>query len=117
MRLEIKYSHLERSDATDAFVAEKAEALRHLVHRHDCHLQVWLVAEKSRFGKGVPAYTCEIELRYSPKRDVFVSKTAEDLHSAIIDAVNATKNLLRDNTQDHHHRDKPVLRPEPWQEA
>ena len=108
MRLEIHYNHLDRSDALDDYVSKKVEVLYHVLHRADCHVQVWLIAVNSRFQKGVPEYKCEIDVRYAPKRELFVAKSATDLYDAISEAMDSAKNLIREESKTDRHV-RPVV--------
>lgn len=97
MRLEINFNHMARSEHLEAFVQEKLQpVIEDVLHREDCHVMVWLMNVHSRVQKGVPELRCEIEIRYPPKRDFFVSKSSEDLHAAIVEAVDALELHLRD---------------------
>jgi ribosomal subunit interface protein len=111
MRLEIHYNHLDRSDALDEYVSSKVEILYNVLHRADCHVQVWLVSVHSRFQKGVPEYKCEIDVRYAPKRDLFVAKSATDIYDAINEAIDSAKNLIREESKDQHRRQTITISP------
>ncbi len=98
MRLEIKFNHMTRSEHLEAFVREKLEpVVDDLLHREDCHVMVWLMNVHSRTQKGVPELRCEIEIRYAPKRDFFVAKSSDDMHIAIVDAIDALAHHIRED--------------------
>ncbi|MCM2281962.1 MAG: HPF/RaiA family ribosome-associated protein [Bdellovibrionaceae bacterium] len=92
MRLEIHFNHMTRSEHLETFVRERLDpVIEGVLHRHDCHVMVWLMNVHSRVQRGVPELRCEIEIRYPPKRDFFVTKSSDDIHLAIIDSVDALK--------------------------
>ena len=99
MRTEIHFKNMERSEALETFALDKVEPLCNYLHRSDCHILVWLVSVNSRFASGTPEYKCEIEVRYPPKHDVFVSKTSEEIHEAINEAAHAMQILLRNRAK------------------
>ena len=99
MRTEIHFKDIERSEALESFALDKVEPLSNYLHRADCHILVWLVSVNSRFASGTPEYKCEIEVRYPPKHDVFVAKTAEDMYEAINQAAHAMQVLLRNRAK------------------
>ncbi len=99
MRAEIHFKDMDRSESLESFALDKVEPLCTYLHRSDCHILVWLVSVNSRFASGTPEYKCEIEVRYPPKHDVFVSKTAEDMHEAIAEAAKAMQILLRNRSK------------------
>lgn len=92
MRLEIHFNHMARSEHLETFVRERLEpVIEGVLHRADCHVMVWLMNVHSRVQRGVPELRCEIEVRYPPKRDFFVAKSSDDMHLAIVDAVDALR--------------------------
>ena len=99
MRTEIHFKDMARTDALETFARDKVEPLCNYLHRSDCHILIWLVSVNSQFSTGAPEYKCEIEVRYPPKHDVFVSKTAEDMYDAINDASHAMHVLLRNRAK------------------
>ena len=99
MRTEIHFKDMERSEALESFALDKVEPLCNSLHRADCHILVWLVSVNSRFASGTPEYKCEIEVRYPPKHDVFVAKTAEDMYEAVNQASHAMQVLLRNRAK------------------
>lgn len=99
MRTEIHFKDMERSEALESFALDKVEPLCNYLHRTDCHILVWLVSVNSKFASGTPEYKCEIEVRYPPKHDVFVAKTAEDMYDAINQATHAMQVLLRNRAK------------------
>ena len=110
MRTEIHFKDMERSEALESHALAKVEPLTNYLHRSDCHVLIWLISVNSRFNKGTPEYKCEIEVRYPPKHDVFVSKTSEDIYEALNEASHAMAVLLRSrakkeiNTRNDHSR-------------
>lgn len=99
MRTEIHFKDMERSEALESFALDKIEPLCSYLHRSDCHIMIWLISVNSRFNAGAPEYKCEIEVRYPPKHDVFVSKSSEDMYDAINDASQAMQLLLRNRAK------------------
>jgi ribosomal subunit interface protein len=95
MRLEVRFRHMDRSEALENLVNEKTtSAVQNFSHRHECHVQVWLVSELNRNNRGTPHFICEIEVRYPQKKDLFISKDSSDMHSAIQEATDTLQNLL-----------------------
>ncbi len=95
MRLEVRFRHMERSEALESLATEKiGQAINTFVHRHDSHVQVWLVSELNRTNRGTPQFICEIEVRYPRKKDLFISKSDTDMNVAIQEAVDKLKILL-----------------------
>lgn len=99
MRTEIHFKDMDRSEALESFALDKVEPLCSYLHRSDCHIMVWLISVNSRFATGTPEYKCEIEVRYPPKHDVFVSKTSEDMYEAINQATHAMQVMLRNRAK------------------
>ena len=97
MKVEVHFTHMDRSETLEQQVLEKVGVvLQDLLHRETAHAQVWLVSDHSRHhAKGVPEYRCEIEVRVPPRKDCFVSKTDPDMSVAIHDAIGALKSMLR----------------------
>ena len=107
MRFEVHFNHMERSEVLEAYAADKvADVVEHFLHRQDAHVQIWLDAVHSRSQKGVPEYKAEIEVRCSPKKDLFVQKSDADMYSAINQAVDALKLVLREDGKREVHRVK-----------
>lgn len=95
MRLMIHFRHMERSEAIEALATEKVTAaVDNFVHRHDAHVEIWLISELNRTNRGTPNFKCEIEVRYPPRKSFFVSKASADMHMAVQDATDALKVLL-----------------------
>lgn len=103
MRTEIHFKDMERSEALESFALDKVEPLCQFLHRADCHILVWLISVNSRFNTGTPEYKCEIEVRYPPKHDVFVSKTSEEMYDAINEASHAMQVLLSNRAKKEIH--------------
>jgi len=98
MRLEIHFNHMDRSESLETYVQERVtEVIEEVLHRNDCHTLVWLRNVHSRVQKGVPEMVCEIEVRYPPRKDFFVSKTSDDMHIAINAAVDALREHLKED--------------------
>lgn len=95
MRTEVHFRHMARSEATEGYAVEKvSQAVENFVHRHDAHIMIWLVSDLNRTARGTPEFICEIEVRYPRKKDVFVSKHAPEMQSAIQGAVDKLQILL-----------------------
>lgn len=95
MRLEIRFRHMDRSEALEDFATEKISlVVKEFVHRHDAHVQVWLISNLNRTSRGTGEFICEIEVRYPRKKDVFISKASVDMYGAIQEAVDKLKILL-----------------------
>jgi ribosome-associated translation inhibitor RaiA len=100
MRLEVRFRHMDRSEALEELVTNKVNgALENFSHRHDCHVQVWLVSELNRNNRGTPHFLCEIEVRYPQKKDVFVSRDSNDMNSAVQAAVDTVEELLTEEAK------------------
>lgn len=98
MRIEYHFSHLDRSEALEEFTRERLEpVIEGVLHRDDCHVMVWFIAVHSRAQKGVPEYRAEIEIRYAPRKDFFVGKNADDMHVAIVDALDALRVHIKED--------------------
>lgn len=107
MRFEVHFNHMERSEALEAYATDKvADVVEHFLHREDAHVQIWLDAVHSRSQKGVPEYKAEIEVRFPPKKDLFVQKSDADMYSAVNQAVDALKLVLREDGKREVHRVK-----------
>lgn len=95
MRLEIHFRHMERSEALEELTTEKVtQAVDGFLHRHDAHIQVWLVSDLNRTSRANGSFICEIEVRYPRKKHFFIQKTNLDMHAAIQDAADKLKILL-----------------------
>lgn len=103
MKTEIHFKNMERTEALEDFALKKVEPLCGYLHRSDCHILVWLIAVNSQFNSGTPEYKCEIEVRYPPKHDVFVSKSSEEMYDAINDASHAMHVLLTNRAKKEIH--------------
>ena len=114
MRIDVQFTHMERSEALEEFAIEKLEPiLESMLNRESGHAQVWLVCDHSRHHqRGAPEYRCEVEVRYPPRKDVFVCKADEDIHAAIQEAAAALKSLLRSESKreidEHRHGPRHV---------
>jgi len=86
---------MERSEALEFLTTEKIrQAVDGFLHRHDAHIQVWLVSDLNRTSRGNGSFICEIEVRYPRKKHFFIQKTNMDMHTAIQDATDKLKILL-----------------------
>ncbi len=95
MRLEIRFRHMERSDALESLTTEKVmQAIDGFLHRHDAHVQVWLISDLNRTNRGTGRFICEIEVRSPRKKDHFISKEDSDMHVAIQEATDKLKIIL-----------------------
>lgn len=95
MRMEIRFRHMERSEPLEALATEKVtQAVEGFVHRHDAHIQVWLISDLSLVNRGTGSFICEIEVRYPRKKHFFIRKESPDMHSAIQEACDKLKVLL-----------------------
>jgi ribosome-associated translation inhibitor RaiA len=98
MRLEFHFNHMGRSEALETFVSERLEpVVEDVLHRDDCHVLVWLMTIHSRVQRGTPEFRAEIEIRYPPRKDFFVAKNADDIHVAVIDAIDALREHIRED--------------------
>lgn len=98
MRLEFHFNHMARSEALETFVQERLEpVVEDVLHRDDCHVLVWLITVHSRVQRGIPEFRAEIEIRYPPRKDFFVAKSADDIHIAVIDAIDALREHIRED--------------------
>ena len=98
MRLEFHFNHMERSEALETFVTERLQpVIDDVLHRSDCHVMVWLITVNSRVQRGVPEFRAEIEIRYPPRKDFFVAKNADDIHVAVVDAIDALREHIRED--------------------
>ena len=95
MRLEIQFRHMDRSEALEDSVTEKVtHAVEGFAHKHDAHVQVWLISDLNRTTRGTGVFKCEIEVRCPKKKDYFISKVDSDMYMAIQDATDKLKVLL-----------------------
>jgi ribosome-associated translation inhibitor RaiA len=95
MRLDIKFRHMERSEALEDLATQKiTQAAEGFLHRHDAHIQVWLVSDLNRTNRMTGSFICEIEVRYPRKKHFFIHKTNPDMHTAIQDAADKLQVLL-----------------------
>jgi ribosomal subunit interface protein len=97
MRIDVRFTHMDRSEALETYVQEKlTDILDEVLHRHDGHVMVWLNAETNRVAKTVPNFVCEFEVRYPPRKDLFVSRSSADMYAAINEAIDSLRMLLRE---------------------
>jgi ribosomal subunit interface protein len=95
MRLEVQFRHMDRSEALETLAVEKiSAAVEEFVHRHDAHVQVWLNSDLNRANRGTGQFTCEIDVRYPKKKELFVSKSDTDIHTAIQEAADSLAIML-----------------------
>jgi ribosome-associated translation inhibitor RaiA len=109
MRIDVQFRHMERSEALEDYALDKiTQAVEGFVHRHDAHVMVWLISDLNRANRGTPQFECEIEVRYPRKKDVFISKSAPEMHAAIQDAADKLTIVL-----DEAGKREKTLRHEP----
>jgi ribosome-associated translation inhibitor RaiA len=96
---------MDRSEAVESFALEKFESIvyEHLNVR-DAHIQVWLVREKSFNQRGPHLFKCEVSIRFAPKREVFISKSGQNVYEAIALTGGALSNSLRNEFKRKMHR-------------
>ncbi|MES2962850.1 MAG: HPF/RaiA family ribosome-associated protein [Bdellovibrionota bacterium] len=95
MRLDVQFRHMDRSETLEDYALDKVtQAVEGFVHRHDAHVMIWLISDLNRTNRGTPEFKCEIEVRYPKKKDVFIAKSAPEMHAAIQDASDKLKVLL-----------------------
>lgn len=95
MRLEVQFRHMDRSESLEQLAIDKiSQAVEGFVHRHDAHVQVWLISDLNRTNRGTGMFCCEIDVRYPKKRDLFISKKDVDMKVAIQDATDSLKVML-----------------------
>ena len=95
MRLEIRFRHMDRSEAVEDLATDKVmQAVEGFLHRHDAHVQVWLISDLNRTNRGTPRFICEIEVRCPRKKHFFIHKVHEDMHFAIQEATDKLKLIL-----------------------
>ncbi|GIL16345.1 MAG: hypothetical protein BroJett040_00960 [Oligoflexia bacterium] len=100
MRTEVHFTHMDRSEALESLALEKFEGIvEEFLHRDESHVQIWLVNEKSHGQKGEHQFKCEVSVRYPPKKEIFVNKTATDMHDAINMTASTLMQLLRDESK------------------
>ncbi len=98
MRLEFHFNHMDRSEALETYVRERLEpVVEDVLHRDDCHVMVWLITAHSRVQRGAPEFRAEIEIRYPPRKDFFVAKNSDDIHIAVVDAIAALREHIRED--------------------
>ena len=95
MRIEVQFRHMDRSEVLEAYAIEKlSQAVEGFVHAHDSHVLIWLVSDLNRTNRGTPEFCCEVEVRYPKKKDVFISKSNQDIHLAINEAADKLSVML-----------------------
>lgn len=95
MRLEVQFRHMDRSESLETLATDKiSAAVEEFVHRHDSHVQVWLISDVNRTNRGTPQFTCEIDVRYPKKHELFISKSDSDIVLAINEATNSLAIML-----------------------
>jgi ribosome-associated translation inhibitor RaiA len=112
MRLEIQFRHMDRSEALEALVTEKvSHAVEGFLHRHDAHIQIWLISDLNLTTRGTGEFCCEIEIRYPKKKQLFIQKKHIDMHNAIQEATDTLGVLLDEAGKrelDHRHSREEV---------
>jgi ribosomal subunit interface protein len=100
MRTEIRFTHMDRSEAVEEFASTRIEpVVEEFLGRDNCHIQIWLNKEHSPHQKGTPAFKCEVNVRFAPKREIFVHKTDPDMYAAISSAASSLQTVLRDESK------------------
>jgi ribosome-associated translation inhibitor RaiA len=95
MRIDVQFRHMERSEALEAYAVEKiSTAVNGFIHTHDSHVLIWLISDLNRANRGTPLFCCEVEVRYPQKKNVFISKTDQDIHLAINEAADKLSVML-----------------------
>jgi len=95
MRIDVQFRHMDRSEVLEAYAVEKISmAVGGFIHAHDSHVMIWLVSDLNRTNRGTPEFCCEIEVRYPQKKDVFISKSNQDIHLAINEAADKLSVML-----------------------
>lgn len=96
MRIDIQFGHMERSESLEAYAQDKFVGIvEEFLNRDDSHVQLWLVTEKSRLERGAPEFRCEASVRFPPRKEIFVSKSSDDMHDSINMAAKALEKQLR----------------------
>ena len=112
MNLEIRFRHMERSEALEDFVRDKiSHSLAHVLHRRDAHVQVWLVSERNLVNRGTGWFVCEIDVRIPPRKDVYVQKAGQDMYAAVQAAVDRAHILLDESGKKERSRRRDVIQP------
>ena len=95
MKLDIHFRHMDRSESLEDIVTAKIDqVIEAVLHSHDAHIQVWLIADVGRENRGTGSFTCEAEVRLPQKKDFFLRKSDADMHVAINDAMLTLRTLL-----------------------
>jgi ribosome-associated translation inhibitor RaiA len=95
MRLDIHFRHMDRSESLENFATEKiTHSVDGFAHRHDVHVQAWLISELNKSNRGAGSFICEIEIRYPKKKQYFIQKQSPDMHTAIQMAADKLKVLV-----------------------
>ncbi len=115
MRIDVQFRHMDRSEALEAYAIDKATlAVEGFIHAHDSHVMIWLVSDLNRTNRGTPEFCCEIEVRYPQKKDVFISKSNQDIHSAINEATDKLSVMLDEaGKKEISRRRQPVQNAQP----
>lgn len=108
MKLDIHFRHMDRIESLENLVTEKVmHAVDGYSHRHDAHVQVWLVSDLNRTNRGTGSFICEIEVRAPRKKHFFIQKRNIDMHTAIQDAADKLQILLDNDAKreiDERHK-------------
>lgn len=126
MKIEVRFTHMERSEALETYALEKVRSALAPADIGPGHTQVWLVCEHSKVSpKGAPEYHCEIDVR-ARGSESFVEKANADMRIAINDAATTLRSVLHerakrviDSARATHRRAKagPRARPEAGPES
>lgn len=97
MKTDVHFKDMVRSEALENFAATHVDAIvSEFLNRHDYHTQIWLKTEHGHNERGVPMFCCEIDIRYPPKKEVFIQKFHNDMYQAVRMAVDSLKVTLRE---------------------
>lgn len=100
MRSEVHFTHMDRSPSLEQFAIEKFEGIvEEFLNRREAHCQIWLVNEKPEGARGAHQFRCEVSVRFAPKREIFVAKTAIDMYDAINTATQSLMDVIREESK------------------
>lgn len=100
MRTQVHFNHMDRSEALEDHAVSRFEGVvEEFLKREDCHLQIWLIAEKSHQHKGPSLFRCEVDVRFAPKRELFMAKSSQDMYDAINLTAHALSQVIREESK------------------
>jgi ribosome-associated translation inhibitor RaiA len=112
MKLDIHFRHMDRSDSLEDLATDKVmHAVDGYLHRHDVHVQIWLISDLNLNNRGTGSFICEIEVRSPKKKHFFITKRDIDMHVAIQAAADKMKILLDNSGKrelDMRHQQRAV---------